>query len=400
MNKIFSFSLIGLILFACNDPNTIGLEVQPASDNIIISNITFDKFDVKTQSEDSLRSDEAINLVLGELNDPYFGINSGAFYTQILLKENNIDLGTNPIVDSVVLSYSYSGYYGDLDAGFTNLEVNQIFESIYKDSVYYSNSFQIGTGNINNVDAFSFSNNVEDPFLRIKLRNEFGQNILNLNPDLFLDNATFLQEFNGISVLANGNTMLYLNPEGSNSYLKIFYHNDESNLDTLVLDFELGGDAARINLFNEKDNNNIINDHSRICVQSMAGYKVKIDINNVDSIKTLLSGRVLNKVLMIFDVEDYSQLEYKAHDKLALVRVSDQGDNIFLDDFIIDGDEHFGGKLENDKYEFNITRYFHQLLTRSSYTNELYLMPSGSVINANRVILNNEVKLQIYFSEL
>ena len=400
MNKIFLLSLIGLVLFACNDPSTLGLEVQPASDNIIISNVDFEKFDVQTQSEDSLRSDEAINLVLGELNDPFFGMNRGAFYTQILLKENNIDLGTNPIVDSVVLSYSYSGYYGDFDAGFTNIEVNQIFESIYKDSVYYSNSFQLGNGNMNNVDAVSFSNDIDDPFLRIKLKNEFGQNILDLNPNLLIDNETFLQEFNGISVLANGNTMLYLNPEGSNSHLKIFYHNDESNLDTLVLDFELGGDAARINLFNEKDNSIIIDDDSRICVQSMAGYKVKVDINNVDSIKTFLDGRVLNKVIMIFDVEDYSQLEYTAHDKLALVRVNDQEDNIFLDDFIIDGDQHFGGILENDKYEFNITRYFHKLLTNSSYTNELYLLPAGAVVNANRTILKNEVRLQIYFSEL
>ena len=400
MNKIFLSSLIGLIVFSCNDPSTIGLEVQPNSDNIIISSLNFENFDSKTESEDSLRTDEAINLVLGEIADPYFGINSGAFYTQILLKENNIDLGTNPIVDSVVLSYSYSGYYGDFDAGFTNLEVNQIFESIYKDSVYYSNSFEVGIGNMYNVDDFRLSNNTEDPFLRIKLKNEFGQNILNLGSNLLVDNETFLQEFNGISLLANGNTMLYLNPDGSNSYLKIFYHNDENTLDTLILDFELGGDAARVNLFNEKDDNSVVVDESRMCIQSMAGYKVKININNVDSIKSLLTGKVLNKVTMSFDVEDYSQVEYAAHEKLALVRVNEQGENIFLDDFIIDGDVHFGGNLENNKYEFNITRYFHQLLSSPSYTNDLYLLPAGAAVNANRTILNNEIKLEIYFSEL
>ena len=56
---------------------------------------------------------------------------------------------------------------------------------------------------MDNVDAFSFSNDIEDPFLRIKLKNEFGQNILDLSPNLLIDNETFLQEFNGISVLAN-----------------------------------------------------------------------------------------------------------------------------------------------------------------------------------------------------
>ena len=104
---------------------------------------------------------------------------------------------------------------------------------------------------------------------------------MDLGDDLLKDNEAFLQEFKGISVLASAtNTFLYLNPDGSNSFMKIYYHNDESGSDTLSLDFELGGDAARINLFNEKNDNSIIEDDSRIDIQSMAGYKVKIFINN------------------------------------------------------------------------------------------------------------------------
>ena len=38
MNRRFSLGLfISLIVVACTDPNLIGLEVQPESDNIIIS---------------------------------------------------------------------------------------------------------------------------------------------------------------------------------------------------------------------------------------------------------------------------------------------------------------------------------------------------------------------------
>ena len=36
----------------------------------------------------------------------FFGDNSGSFITQISLSESNIDLGNNPIVDSVVMTYS------------------------------------------------------------------------------------------------------------------------------------------------------------------------------------------------------------------------------------------------------------------------------------------------------
>ena len=400
MNKIFSLGLVvGLIAVSCTDPNTIGLEIQPTSDNIIISDTSSFSWQTShVESEDSLRTDEALNLVLGEINDPDFGYNSSNFLTQVLLTENNTDLGANPTVDSVVLSYTYSGYYGNLEE-FTNLEVNQIDEDIYKDSLYYSNSFGISIGNMDNVDAFNISDNPEDPFLRVKLKNEFGQQILDLGDDNLKDNETFLQHFKGISILVSAtNTMLYLNPDGSNSYFKIYYHNTES--DTLLLDFELGGDAARINLFNPKEETAIINDEGKIHIQSMAGYKSKISIINKDSIRSLLEGKAINKVTMAFDVEAGSQSEYAAHDKLFLVRVDQEGKNVFLTDYTIEGETHFGGRLEDDKYEFNITRYFYQLLNNDSYTNDLYLLPAGAAVNANRTILDKDITLTIHYSQL
>ena len=111
MNRIISLSLIiGLIAVSCTDPNTIGLEVQPTSDNIIISSANFEGISSATESEDSLRTDEALNLILGNISD-----DTASFYTQILLTENNTDLGDNATVDSVIMSYTYSGYYGDLE---------------------------------------------------------------------------------------------------------------------------------------------------------------------------------------------------------------------------------------------------------------------------------------------
>ena len=132
----------------------------------------------------------------------------------------------------------------------------------------------------------------------------------------------------------------------------------------------------------------------------MAGYKSKVSITNKDSIKSLLEGKAINKVTMSFDVEAGSETEYAAHDKLFLVRVDQEGNNIFLTDFTVEGETHFGGSLEDDKYEFNITRYFYQLLNNDSYTNDLYLLPAGAAVNANRTILNKNIKLQIYYSEL
>ena len=403
MNKIFSLSLlVGLIAVSCSDPNTIGLEVQPTSDNIIISDTSNINWQTSaTESVDSLRTDEALSLILGELDDSDFGNNRSSFYSQILLTDNNTDLGTNPTVDSVVLSYTYSGYYGDELADFTSIDVLLLQDDIYKDSVYYSTSYPIPTpGGMSYIESFSVSNDTEKPLLKVKLNNDFGDLILDLENEGLKDNEVFLENFKGISVVASAqNTMLYLNPDGSNSFLKIYYHNEDS--DSLSLDFELGGDAARINLFNEKNNSAIIEDDSNVYLQSMAGYKAKITLGDLDVIKDTLEGKVINKVTIDFEVESDSQSEYEeAHEKLVLVRVDNEGNNVFLTDFTLEGEAHFGGKLEGDIYSFNITRYFYQLLNNSSYTNDLYLMPSGAAINANRTILSKDIKLTIHYSEL
>lgn len=401
MKRHFLLSLVlGLTIVSCTDPNTIGLEIQPPSDNIIISSASFDGFSFTTESEDSLRTDEPLNLILGQIIEDPLLISSSGFYTQILLTENNTNLGTNPVVDSVVLSYTYSGYYGTLEE-FNVLEVDEISEDLHKDSIYYSNSYTSPYSTNINVDSFRLSTNTADPFLRIRLNSSFGQEILDLGEDYLKDNETFLQYFKGISVSAQAtNTMLYLNADGSDSYLKIYYHNDEGGTDTLSLDFTLAGDAARINLFNTKDNNSITEDDSRIYIQSMAGYKAKINIGNLDLLRDTLNGKVINKATINFDVEAGSQSDYEAHEKLVLVRVNENGENIFLTDFTIEGELYFGGNLEGEKYEFNITRYIYQLLNNQSYTNNLYLLPAGAVVNANRTILKKDIELKIYYSDL
>ena len=404
MNKIFSLSLIvGLIAVSCTDPNTIGLEVQPTSDNIIISSANFEGLTSATEPEDSLRTDEAKNLILGEIDDPVFGNSLAAFYTQILLAENNTDLGTNPEVDSVVLSYTYSGSYGYELVDFTSLDVLVLQDDIYKDSVYYSTSYPMPTpGGMSYIESFLVSNDTEKPLLKVKLNNDFGDLILDLENEGLKDNEVFLEKFKGISVVASAqNTMLYLNPDGSNSYFKIYYHNDESGSDTISLDFELGGDAARINLFNKQNNNAIIEDDSNVHLQSMAGYKAKITLGDLDAIKATLEGKVINKVTIDFDVEASLKDVYAAHDMLFLSRVKEDGTYLKTFQNSDIGINVFGAELsESDRYEFNITRYFYQLLNNSSYTNDLYLMPSGAAINANRTILSKDIKLTIHYSEL
>ena len=51
-----------------------------------------------------------------------------------------------------------------------------------------------------------------------------------------------------------------------------------------------------------------------------------------------VNNKVINKATISFSVQDGSQTEFSAHEKLVLVRVNSSGENIFLSDFLIEGD--------------------------------------------------------------
>ena len=107
----------------------------------------------------------------------------------------------------------------------------------------------------------------------------------------------------------------------------------------------------------------------------------------------------INKVTLSFDVNDNS--DYPSHENLSLVRVDSLGNSVFLSDLSVEGVSHFGGQYSDGGYEFNITRYFTNLLNDDSFTNELYLLSSGGAINANRTVVdNNSIVITVLYSNL
>ena len=399
--KNTAFYVLLAVLFACNDPDIIGLDL-PGSARFTITNDSIDNFTIKTVSEDSLRSDESQNLLLGQINDPIFGENKGSFCTQMLLPNNNIDAINGIEVDSVFLTYSISDHYGDLNES-EDLEINvyRLSEDIYKDSNYYSDeSFNYDPNNLVTNYFINEGDSSTSSFINIQLDNSFGEIIMNeTGGSNMIDNVAFLEFFKGFHVEATAsNTILYLNPIADKSRFSIYYH--EIGGDTaLSFDFELGGDATRINMFNKKDINDISPDVNEIFIQSMAGYKAEFDFTNLEEIQTKCLGKSINRVTI--DFEAFENNDYPLHEKLYLLRENNEGKIVFLTDFTIEGEGHFGGEFDNNTYSFNITRYFVQLLTNDQYTNKLYLVPVLGSANANRTILNkSKISINIIYTEI
>ncbi len=393
--------MLGVGLFACDDPNVIGLDL-PGSARFTVSNDSIQNFETSTISEDNLRSDESLHLLLGQINDPIFGENKGAFATQMLLPSNNIEEIQNVVIDSVLITYSYTDFYGDLNES-NDLDINvfKLEEDINKDSIYYSNySPAISNTNLAIGNKIYDGDSISSAYINIHLDNSIGQELIDASgSSSMIDNESFLDFFKGLYVEATAsNTILYLNPTADKSRFSVYYH--EVGVDTAVsLDFELGGNAARINIFNDKDSSFLVEEEEKAYVQSMAGHKVKLEFLNRDYLHEMFSGKAINKVSIDFEcIED---LNYPPHEKIYLVRETKDGEIVLLKDFTIEGDQHFGGEIDGTTYRFNITRYFVQLLTNDEYTDVLYLLPSGGSANANRTILDeSKTSIKIIYTDI
>ena len=137
------FFLIGIIFLAasCKKESGIGSNIQPDSDLISLQATDSLSLFTYTVKEDSLRSDEASIIQIGNINDAVFGNTNASLFTQVVIPNGllNIDFGATAVLDSSALSLAYSyDYYGDTLAA-QQFRVYQMTEGIYHDSVYYSN---------------------------------------------------------------------------------------------------------------------------------------------------------------------------------------------------------------------------------------------------------------------
>ena len=411
--SLILFCVFSFILFSCKDPSEIGLDIHPESDRILIkNNSNFFNFSINTLSEDSLRTDEPVKLLLGNLtSDPVFPTSNAHFISNLLLPSNNISFGdiTNIIVDSVILQYVIDDYYGNEIQTFPNLYVSKLTDPIYKDSSYYSNYpvvySQSELVSVNNI-VVQDSNSVS--IIKISIDNSVGQEIID-GGNALSSNEDFLQYFYGLKVatvnpsdlnLANDNTILYLNADNQKSKFSIYYRDISVNDSVMSFDLMLGGDAARVNLFNQKNIQQLNASPDSCYVQSMSSYLTSIQFNNLESIRDTLKNKVINKVNLKFSCNE--DLQFGAHEKLFLVRKNSMGVNVFLSDFVIEGESHFGGQNQSNNFTFNITRYFSDLINGASgFTGELLLLPSGAVINANRTIIpKSSFVIEVIYSEL
>ncbi len=425
-------SVILMVINSCKEPDLIGLNVQPDSD---LFNTAFtDSTSIIAFSEKTNRinTDELINNLLGSCNDPVFGLTTAGFYTQLRLSGNNVDFGSNPKTDSLVLRLFIRDVYGDSNALHT-LRVYEVSQDFYRDSVYYSNSRLSVYGTplashqavFRKKDSVMVGGEMLAPHVAIRLKPEIlGNKLTNASGSYHLvNNDNFVKFIKGLYVSAepaqNAGSIAYLDLVNSLSKLTLYYSNDSTS--GLKYDFPINENCARFTSFQHYryesatpllrtqiiDKDTLAGD-SMLFLQAMAGVRVKIyfpHLKNFASDKSI----VIHKAELILKVEDHTTSPHSPPLRLALARINELGNNEFLpDDPFPHGGPYFGGHYDASRleYRFRINQHINNLINSRYEDYGLSLMVSGASTSAARTIIHgssrnkNPLRLRITYTKL
>ena len=172
--SIFSFKTFSLILLvsgmlwlsSCEEePTFIGKGILPSSD--FVSVLSSDTFNIisYTQYEYPLRTDAQTAPYIGTYYDPYFGLVTSEFISQVRL-EREWTKG-DYTVDSVKLVLRILSVSGSSDS-YKQLRITEVADMLYIDSAYYSNT---------PVDTTAYGISVDLPALRTDTINVVNINL-------------------------------------------------------------------------------------------------------------------------------------------------------------------------------------------------------------------------------
>lgn len=417
---------LSLILSACKESDTLGGNLLPNGDQsqfITGSNFNLVTFSVK---EDSVKSDDLSLSLFGSYVDPVFGKSSASFLTQFVSSSNQLNFGLNPIIDSVVLSMSYAGYYGKIDKlnGSQRVRIYKVSTGIIKDSSYYSaqNPLKYAT----EADFISEHVFLPDPtgkyqtgapMQKFYLPLSFGQNILDnqntINSGGFINffKGLYFKPVNSNQTSGSGAILTFnLLNTAAPSKITLYFHNSTVT-EQQKFDLLISSDCSRINFFQHERNGipalqNQLNDttqgKTQIFIQNMAGLSGKLWFSNIESWKDSMPI-VISKAELVVPVETSLIDIYGIQSRLLLVEKGSNGQYTSIPDYDL-GDNYFNGNINvsNNTYKFNLATYLQEIISGKREQKGLYLVPTASAIGANRVVLkgSNFIKLNVTYTKI
>jgi len=402
-----------------NDSTTLGNGLIPPVDNIF----TFETV-LSTETDnfilpDSTRVLSSDLMALGYISqDDVFGQVKADGYFSILPPNNMIypfyQRDSLIAVDSVILSLSYQGVYGDTNST-SRLRVFEISQQAgYTDTTLYRydhpdfliSPMELGSKTftlkrlkdtvtvIRRRDTTKLVN-----VIRIPLDNAFGVRLTNYDTSAtsnggYRSDSIFKKLFRGFAIKTDqtGNGLTYINASDANTKLIVYYRvRKNGSLDTTFTQF-FQGRTTQANLVKRTPGGEwaayLTNNQPRddkVFIASTPGSFATITIPGLDTLSNVIVHRA---ELIATPLPTPQQSFFTFPQRLLVDRINSRGDTALtfdLDMGIRDNygtfaydHSRFGGNLLSDStYRFELTRYVQKIVTNDSANYKLRVYAPG-----------------------
>jgi len=439
--QLMLIGMFGLIAAGCeNDPDRIGIGLMPGTEKLFLMASDTTTVHVHSVYSDSIKTDETTKSMLGSYLDPVFGLNTVSIATQVRLSTVSLDFGENPVLDSIVLSMSYtffssSGhlpfyYYGDTTTQQT-IKVFELDESLVYDTSYYSStsvalkSSELAglTTDFRPRDSIMVDTVLVKPQLRIRLSDEFGNSILNAPAEAKESVQGFLDFMKGLYIrpepVSTGGAIVFFDLLDAQSRLNLYYKNAAGEAKTYVffintacarfMNFDHDYSLGDPDMFAQLEGNTALG-AERLYLQSLGGIDARISFPFItDWFKD--QKIVINEAKLVFYNIDTGAV-YKPPYELFFFSYGEDGALGFLDDQY-EGATYFGGQYDkkSGSYYFRITEHLQQVMQGNKENTAFTMGISGASLSPNRVVFpgtnpsdenlsDKRIKLQLKYTKL
>ncbi len=416
------------ILGACQNPDEIGLEVDP--NNNINTSVDENSTVVATTVPEDAISTQALNQYpIGYFNDPYTGLTIAGVAATLNLPSDGLTFGENPVLDSAVLVMRYgTSFYGDSLNSTYRFAVHQLTDQLNSAITYYNNTpiaynnTELGSVQISKIklkDSIKISQIVVGkpdtlkkipPHIRIPIDPNFiNTNFLTASTDKFSKASAFISHIKGLYIKAslpngaNAGGIPFFDMTSGDTKLELYYRNVNAKIDTNYIVFNISNNSSKVvaninhdytgtQVQTQLDNPNTT--YTKTFVQALGGLRTKITFPNLDNLKAL--GKiVINKAVLEVKVEGGTDVPFAPSPRLMLYRTDIAAQRQPLPD--LDpydarnvGLAGFGGFYNSTakSYQFTVTAYIQDILSGKSKQYAAYLAPAAETLSSVSVAIN------------
>ena len=216
------------LLLSCEDPNEIGLNLNPDLQNLDVL-FTEIPLDVSNVQLDSVNTTINGSLMIGRINDPTFGVSTATAYSQLRPSSFSTSFPEGSEFDSLIIRLSGTYLYGNGVDQTQKISVHQLSEGLVDTISYYS--FNTRAFNGESIGELEYTITEDRPdTLRLSARvNEtFGAELFDAamnNADAFENSSGFDEYFKGLALVPDpGNSMIFgVSPESAETIMTMYF---------------------------------------------------------------------------------------------------------------------------------------------------------------------------------